>query len=49
VRADDTGRDAVRGVLLAADAEEIVIRSEHPDVGEVNIHFPRAGFDVTAE
>ena len=47
VRADDTGREAVRGQLLAADAEEIVIRSEHPRVGEVNIHFPRAGFDVT--
>ena len=47
VRADDTGRDAVQGQLLAADAQEIVIRSEHPDVGDVNIHFPRAGFDVT--
>ena len=49
VRADDTGRDAVRGELLAADAQEIVIRSEHPSVGAVNIHFPRAGFDVTAQ
>ena len=48
VKADDTGRDAVRGRLLAADAQEIVIRSEHPSVGEVNIHFPRAGFEVTA-
>jgi glutathione S-transferase len=48
VRADDTGRDAVRGKLLTANAQEIVIRSEHPRVGEVNIHFPRAGFDVTA-
>ena len=49
VRADDTGRDAVRGRLLAADGEEIVIRSEHPDAGDINIHFPRAGFDVTAD
>ena len=49
VRADDTGRDPVRGQLLAADAQELVIRSEHPRVGEVNIHFPRAGFDVIAE
>ena len=48
VRADDTGRDAVRGQLLAADGQEIVIRSEHATVGDVNIHFPRAGFDVTA-
>ena len=49
VRADDTGRDPVRGQLLAADAQEVVIRSEHPKVGEVNIHFPRAGFDVIAD
>lgn len=49
VRADDTGRDPVRGQLLAADAQELVIKSEHPTVGEINIHFPRAGFDVIAD
>ena len=49
IRADDTGRDPVRGYLLAADAQELVIRSEHPLVGTVNIHFPRAGFDVIAD
>lgn len=48
VRADDTGRDPVQGLLVGADAEEIVIRSEHPAVGAVHIHFPRAGFDVEA-
>lgn len=48
VTADDTGRDPVRGTLLAADMEEVVIRSVHPRVGEINIHFPRAGFDVVA-
>ena len=48
VVADDTGRDPVRGTLLAADAQEVVIRTVHPQVGEVNIHFPRAGFDVVA-
>jgi glutathione S-transferase len=48
VTADDTGRDPVRGRLLAADAHELVIRSAHPRVGEINIHFPRAGFDVVA-
>jgi glutathione S-transferase len=47
VRADDTGRDPVRGRLLAADGQRLVIRCEHPRVGEVNIHFPSAGFDVT--
>jgi glutathione S-transferase len=48
VTADDTGRDPVRGTLLAADARELVIRSEHPRVGALAIHFPRVGFDVAA-
>jgi glutathione S-transferase len=48
VVADDTGRDPIRGTLLAANAEELVIRASHPRVGEINIHFPRAGFDVVA-
>ncbi len=48
VTADDTGRDPVRGTLLAADTSELVIRSQHPRVGQVNIHFPRVGFDVVA-
>ena len=48
VTADDTGRDPVRGTLLAANSSELVIRSEHPRVGQVNIHFPRVGFDVVA-
>lgn len=46
VTPDDTGRDPVRGRLLSADAQELVIRSAHPTVGEINIHFPRAGFDA---
>ena len=48
VRADDSGRDPINGVLMAADAEEVVIRHDNPRVGEVNLHFPRAGFDVIA-
>lgn len=47
VTPDDTGRDPVRGRLLAADAQHLTLRCEHPRVGEVNVHFPRAGFDVT--
>jgi glutathione S-transferase len=46
VTPDDTGRDPVRGVLLAANAQDLAIRSSHPRVGTVTIHFPRAGFDV---
>ena len=48
VTPDDTGRDPVHGLLLAADAQEIVLRYTHPRVGELNLHFPRAGFDVVA-
>lgn len=48
IKADDRGRDPVRGTLVAADAEEIVIAREDDRVGVVHIHFPRVGFDVTA-
>ena len=48
VTPDDTGRDPVHGRLLAADAQEIVIRRSDPHVGEVNVHFPRAGIDAVA-
>lgn len=48
VTADDTGRDPVHGTLLGANAQELVIGTVHPRVGEIAIHFPRAGFDVVA-
>jgi glutathione S-transferase len=48
VRADDRGRDPIRGSLVAADAAQITIRHENDRVGAVNIHFPRAGFEVVA-
>ena len=43
---DDTGRDPVAGELIAISREEIVIRRVDPRVGEVAVHFPRAGFVV---
>jgi len=46
VTPDDTGRDPVIGVLVAADTQEIVIRSSDPEAGEMQVHFPRAGFDA---
>ena len=46
VRADDYARDSVHGMLVAADAEELVIRHENERVGTVQIHFPRLGYDV---
>lgn len=47
VSANDTGRDPVSGRLLLADAQRVVIRCTNPVIGEVNVHVPRAGFDLT--
>src|SRR5580692_4575382 len=46
VTPDDTGRDPVVGDLVASDAHEIVIRRSDREIGEVYVHFPRAGFVV---
>lgn len=46
VTPDDTGRDPVVGELVASDAHEIVIRRSDREIGEVCVHFPRAGFVV---
>jgi glutathione S-transferase len=48
VTPDDYG-NPVHGRLLAWKADEVVIRHEDPSVGRVNLHFPRAGFDVQPE
>ena len=48
VAANDYGRDAVAGKLLAIDGTEIVIRRRDDFVGDLNVHFPRVGFDVAA-
>lgn len=46
MRTDDTGRDPIRGTLVAADAREVVIAHSNGRVGTVHVHFPRAGYDV---
>jgi glutathione S-transferase len=46
VTPDDTGRDPVRGELIGSSREEIVIRRVDEQVGELHVHFPRAGFVV---
>ena len=48
VAANDYGRDAVAGELLAIDHSEIVVRRHDPQAGDLNVHFPRVGFDVAA-
>jgi glutathione S-transferase len=47
VSADDYGRDPVAGEIVFSNAHEIAIRRSDPQVGEVVVHFPRAGFVVT--
>ncbi|MBE7212445.1 MAG: glutathione S-transferase family protein [Gluconacetobacter diazotrophicus] len=48
VTPDDTGRDPVEGVLVAANERRVVIRREHPRVGTVQLHVPRVGYDLAA-
>src|SRR4029434_9102202 len=46
VMPDDIGRDPVVGELLSLSTYEVVIRRNDPQVGEVAVHFPRAGFII---
>lgn len=48
VSADDYGRDPMAGTLVFANTHEIAIRREAPEVGEVVVHVPRAGFRLSA-
>lgn len=48
VAPDDTGRDPVEGMLVAASDQEVVISRSDERVGEVFVHFPRAGYDIVA-
>jgi hypothetical protein len=47
VTPDDTGRDPVVGELVASGVHEVVIRRSDREIGEVCVHFPRAGFVVS--
>ncbi len=47
VAPDDYGRDPVAGEIVFSNAHEIAIRRSDPAVGDVVVHFPRAGFTVT--
>ena len=46
VAADDYGRDAVAGEIVFTNAHEIAIARRDAEVGDVVVHFPRAGFVV---
>ena len=45
---DDFAKVPVTGTLVAADATEIVIARDDPQTGPLHLHFPRAGFVMTA-
>jgi len=47
VFADDYGRDAIAGEIVFTNAHEIAILRHDPQVGDIIVHFPRAGFVVT--
>lgn len=42
----DNARVPVEGILVAADAQEVVIARTDPQAGELHVHFPRAGFET---
>jgi glutathione S-transferase len=48
VTPDDTGKVPVAGTLVGLTADRISIARNDPRVGDVVVHFPRAGFIVQA-
>lgn len=46
VYADDYGTEATRGRLVRLTADAITLRRHDPLVGEVAVHFPRAGYRI---
>ena len=48
VEPDDYGKVPVNGKLITLNRQEISIRRNDDRAGEVNVHFPRAGYRVYA-
>jgi hypothetical protein len=48
VRADDYGRDAVAGNLVALTPDRIVVARECGELSLVQVHFPRVGYVLSA-
>ena len=46
VTPDDTGKVPVTGVLVGLAPDRISIQRSDPRVGDVVVHFPRAGYIV---
>lgn len=48
VTPDDTGKIPVSGELVTLNAHEVAVRRIDEKAGELVVHFPRAGYHVTA-
>lgn len=48
VAPDDYGKVAVSGEIVSLSAQHIALRRHDPQAGDLVIHFPRAGFAVSA-
>ena len=48
VTPDDTGKVPVSGVLIGLTTDRVSIGRHDEQVGNVVVHFPRAGFVITA-
>ena len=42
----DGGEQPVEGTVISADCDTIALLRQDPDVGEIAVHFPRAGYRV---
>jgi len=49
VAANDYGTDPVAGTLVGLSNDEVVIRRHDERAGTVQVHFPRAGFQIKAQ
>lgn len=47
VTADDYGRDAIAGHLVALTPERVIIARESDGLGRLHVHFPRIGYLIT--
>lgn len=45
----DGGEQPVEGEVVRATAETLTLRRTDPDVGPIQVHFPRAGYRATAK
>jgi glutathione S-transferase len=48
VTPDDNARVPVRGQLVAASGDEVIIALQDNKAGALHVHFPRLGFEVVA-